>query len=163
MIRSVSGGRSGARRLRRRLRAAAVAAFAALALTTALPPAAADPANLRLTWVWGGDGTNTCTMGSYVGAYPEDGHVVIRATWHGCTEPLGVGSGDGTLNVTGWGPDGRRYGGGTPLCTEFPCSYAARVPFTGPGTYCGLAYVTDSAYLVKHGTDPHLRPCRHVG
>ncbi|MEJ3747465.1 hypothetical protein WEI85_29780 [Actinomycetes bacterium KLBMP 9797] len=116
-----------------------------------------------MSWRFGGDGA-TCTISASIGSQLTGGKVRLTAAFHGCD-----GNWEGSLSgedlgftVIGYDKDdhSERYGG-TIICID-PCGAAADIPFTGPGTYCGLVFYADLGYGRIHGHDPLLRPCRYI-
>jgi hypothetical protein len=88
-----------------------------------------------------------------------DRAIVFSALFDGCVGSREMGNGDGVLSNTGWGPNGKKYGGSTPWCPN-TCYYNTRVPYTWAGNYCSLIYYMDFNYVMVHGHDPNIRLCK---
>jgi subtilisin family serine protease/fibronectin type 3 domain-containing protein len=126
-------------------------------LSPPLPPP--QPSAATFSWAWGTDG-GICTMRANVGALVTgDRAIVFSALFDGCVGSREMGNGDGVLSNTGWGPNGKKYGGSTPWCPN-TCYYNTRVPYTWAGNYCSLIYYMDFNYVMVHGHDPNIRLCK---
>lgn len=149
------------RRPRTGVRSGLFAGILVLALLLTEMPASADARNLTLRWRWGAQGPAVCEIVAFVARYPEwrNGRRYVRVygRFVGCDKPRTMGSGDGTLSVSGKGPNGKWYGGATGWCPD-TCRMRAWIPYTGKGTYHGLVYYRDQGYLIERGHDPQLRP-----